>query len=1008
MAHRITAPAMQRAQRLLTDWVTPAVQSHGLEFTIEATDETFETAGLAAAVNAPRAPFALGTAWGLPWHTRWFRLTARTPAELAGRPLRAHIDLGFRGRGDGFETEALVWRDGAPVHAIQPDRRTVDLGMPAAGQDIELWIEAAATPIIAGHVSGYGPTPLGDPATAPKSPLYRLRDASIVVWNEDVAALATELHAMIDLTINLPADSARCARLFAALQACGDAIDTNDVVGSAAAGRAELAKVLSVGNGPAAHRITATGHAHLDTAWLWPLRETRRKALRTFANAVDLLERNPDFVFCHSQAQHYAWVAEDAPELFAKVTRFVAEGRWEPVGGMWVETDLNLPDGESLVRQMNQGQRAFREWFGITCNGAFLPDDFGYPAALPQIVRHGGGEWFFTQKLSWNETNKFPHHTFWWEGLDGSRVFTHFSPVDTYNALNLPSQFRFAESNFSDHVGASTSLVLFGHGDGGGGPTQQMIDRARLCADLESVPRVSMGRVRDFFAGSMEEYGAGAPVWTGEMYFEKHRGTYSTQVKTKQGNRRNERLLREVETWAALRGVRPAGIDGWWQRVLTQQFHDIIPGSSIAWVHKDAEEEHAAVTAEVTAEIDRMLQPEPGELHVVNHLPFAWAGVVDVDGRPVHVEVEGFSAHRIGAAPQPVTEMQVVQADGAVTVGAAFGNVTFGPEGDILSLSFGGRDILPPDDLAGFVLRADTPAEYDNWDIDMADADSVGERVSSTSPPRVTESGPLRVVVECDHATPRSRWTVRWSVHHDRLQADLFADWHEDETRLQWRMPTDVHAREAVCGTQFGHVRRARHDNTSWDHARFEVCAHRYVAVSEPGFGAAIVADGPRGYDVRNNALALTVLRSPRFPDPTADRGSQHITWSIVGLEGDPAYENFERRVEAILSPPRVVRGRPAAMSPALQWDSMDSSIVVSAVKPADDESGDIIVRMWESAGARSRAAFSSPGRPRAEFCDALESSTGERLASGDGSDGFEVLLDPFEIATIRLSARAD
>lgn len=1007
MAHRITAPAMQRAQRLLTDWVTPAVQSHVLVFDVEATEETFESAGLAAATAAPRSPFAVGTAWGLPWHTRWFRLTATVPEGFAGRPLRAHVDLGFRGRGDGFETEALVWMDGAPVHAIQPDRRTVDLGTPAAGTRIEMWIEAAATPIIAGHVSGYGPTPLGDPATAPQAPLYRLRDASLVVWNDEVAALATELHAVVDLTINLPAESGQRARMFAALQACGNAVDTNDVIGTAGAARAELATVLSVGNGPGAHRITATGHAHLDTAWLWPLRETRRKALRTFANAVDLLERNRDFVFCHSQAQHYAWVAEDAPGLFAKVKKFVAEGRWEPVGGMWVETDLNLPDGESLLRQMTQGQRAFLGWFGTTCNGAFLPDDFGYPAALPQIVRHGGGEWFFTQKLSWNETNRFPHHTFWWEGLDGSRVFTHFSPVDTYNALNLPSQFRFAEQNFSDHAGASSSLVLFGHGDGGGGPTQQMIDRARLCTDLEGVPRVGMGRVRDFFAGSVQEYGADAPVWTGEMYFEKHRGTYSTQVKTKQGNRRNERLLREVETWAALRGERPDAIDTWWQRVLTQQFHDIIPGSSIAWVHKDAEAEHAAVTAEVTAEIERLLRVAPGAAHAVNHLPYDWSGVIDVEGRPVFVEVGAFSHQEAGAAAQPGDPMRVVTADGAVTVSADFGNVTFGPEGDILSLDFNGRDVLPPDDLAGFVLRADTPAEYDNWDIDMADADRTGERIASTAPPRIVETGPLRTVVECDYATGRSAWTVRWSVLHDRIDAVLHADWHEDETRLQWRLPTDIHAREAVCGTQFGHVRRARHDNTSWDHARFEVCAHRYVAVSEPGFGAAIVADGPRGYDVRNDAVALTILRSPRFPDPLADRGRQDISWSVTGLAGDPAYEDFELRAERILNPPRVVNGRPAAIDAPLHWDSPGSGILVSAVKPADDGSGDVIIRMWQTNGSRSVAAFGAGRFGSAVYCNALEEPTGEPLET-DGRGISTARLDPFEIVTVRLSGRAD
>ncbi|MFM8793509.1 MAG: alpha-mannosidase [Acidimicrobiales bacterium] len=1001
MAHRITAPAMQRAQRLLDQRVAPFVHTGHHGFTVEATAESFTSVAYRDAVSAPRAPFAVGTRWGIPWHSRWFRLVATVPAHLAGVPLRALIDIGFRGRGDGFETEALAWMDGRIVHAIQPDRRTVDLGTRDEGDTVEIWVEAAATPIIAGHEFGYGPTPMGDPATAPQSPLYVLRTAALVQWNPEVEALATELHAVVDLTVDTPDDSPRRPRLFAALDAAARALDTNDPVGTAAVARAALAPPLSAGGG-GPHRIVATGHAHLDTAWLWPLRETRRKAVRTFANAVHLLERNPDFVYCHSQAQHYAWVEQDAPDIFAKVRRFVAEGRWEPVGGMWVETDLNLPDGESLLRQMTQGQRAFRNWFGATCNGAFLPDDFGYPAGLPQIVTHAGAEWFFTQKLSWNETNRFPHHSFWWEGLDGSAVFAHFSPVDTYNAINTPSQFRLAERNFSDHVGASSSLVLFGHGDGGGGPTQQMIDRARLAAGIDTVPTVSMGRVDGFFADAIAEYGADAPVWVGEMYFEKHRGTYSTQVRTKQGNRRCERLLREVETWAATLGTRPARIDEWWQRVLTQQFHDIIPGSSIAWVHRDAEEEFATVAAEIEEEIGRMLRAEGDQAVLVNHLPHRWTGVAEVDGRAVWAEVDAFSAADPATMPSPGFLNESGHADGVLQVRTQFADVSFSEHGDIVSMRIDGREVIPDDEFAGFVLRADTPAEYDNWDIDMADADRVAERVPAVSAPVVTECGPLRTVVECRHATAASSWTVRYLLLPDRIDVQVDADWHEEEQRLQWRLPLDVHAREAVCGTQFGHVRRPRHTNTSWDLARFEVCAHRWVAVHEPHFGVAVVADGPRGWDVRGNSLQLTVLRSPKFPDPYADRGRQHLAWSVTGLTGDPAAELFEARVEQILNPPRTVRGMPAALPAAPLHCHDRGSVVISAVKPADDGSGDLVVRAWESSGSRARLTIDVPGTSGV-FCDALEQPTG-RTTVDEGGGLHRLFLDPFEIVTVRFS----
>ena len=1000
MAHRITAPAMQRAQRLLEQRVQPFVHTDGIAFTVEATPETFESVGFAAAVAGPRSPFVIGNKWGTPWHTTWFRLTATVPAHLGGRPLHAVVDLGFRGRGDGFETEALVYREGRVLHAIQPDRRTVDLGSPAAGETVELWVEAAATPIIAGHEFGYGPTLLGDPATAPQRPIYQLRRAELACFNAGVNDLAVELHAVIDLTIDLDARDAQRARMFAALEAAGNALDVADPVGTADDARAELAKVLRVGNGPGAHRIVATGHAHLDTAWLWPIRETRRKALRTFANAVHLLGLNPDAVYCHSQAQHYAWVEQDAPELFARIKELVAERRWEPVGGMWVETDLNLPDGESLVRQMVQGQRAFRNWFGLTCDGAFLPDDFGYPAGLPQIVNHAGGRWFFTQKLSWNETNRFPHHTFWWEGLDGSRVFTHFSPVDTYNALNLPSQFRFAERNFSDHVGASTSLVLYGHGDGGGGPTQSMIDRARLAADLNGVPRVTMGKVRDFFAESMEEYGSDAPVWVGEMYFEKHRGTYSTQIGTKQGNRRSEQLLHEIEAWSALTGTMPARIDEWWQRVLTQQFHDIIPGSSIAWVHDDAEAEHAAIATEIGAELTKVLAATGTTPTVVNPSSVAYSGVIDIDGTPVHVDVPAFG-HASPAGAPPAGSTGSVRVGGDITVTGGGTSFTITADGAITSIVHDGRDIIPADDFAGFVLRADTPAEYDNWDIDMSDANRTAEFVAASSAPTITEQHPLRTTVECTYGTGSSTWTVRYSLSTDgRIDITLDADWHESERRLQWRMPTDIHSHEAVCGTQFGHVRRARHANTSWDVARFEVCAHRYVAVAEPRFGVALLADGPRGYDVRNDALQLTVMRSPRFPDPEADRGRQHIEWAVRPLGSLVDVSAIEREAETLAHPPRIVPGTPVLPAGAVRWNV--EGALISALKPADDGSGDIIVRAWETTGGRQSGSFAMAGMRSAVPCDALEEPLGAPLER-DGS-GWQIAMDAFELVTLRLS----
>ncbi|RIJ10133.1 alpha-mannosidase, partial [Clavibacter michiganensis subsp. insidiosus] len=304
-----------------------------------------------------------------------------------------------------------------------------------------------------------------------------------------------------------------------------------------------------------AHRVTAVGHAHIDSAWLWPVRETRRKVARTFSNVLALMDEDPDFVFAASSAQQYAWLKEDHPELFERLRQRVAEGRFVPVGGMWVESDTNMPGGEALVRQLVQGKSFFLEEFGIDSREVWLPDSFGYTGALPQIVRGAGAEYFFTQKQSWNETNTMPHHTFLWEGIDGSRVFTHFPPVDSYNSDLSGEDLARAERQHAEKAVSNASIVPFGWGDGGGGPTREMVAAAHRTRDLEGSPRVELGTPLSFFDAARAEI-RDPHVWSGEMYLEFHRGTYTSQARTKQGNRRSEHLLREAELWLATAAVR--------------------------------------------------------------------------------------------------------------------------------------------------------------------------------------------------------------------------------------------------------------------------------------------------------------------------------------------------------------------------------------------------------------------------------------------------------------------
>ena len=566
-----------------------------------------------------------------------------------------------------------------------------------------------------------------------------------------------------------------------------------------------------------------------------------------------------------------------------------------------------------------------------------------------------------------------------------------------------PSQLRFAERNYKDHAGSSHSLVLYGHGDGGGGPTQTMIDRGRLASDLENVPRVSFGTVAGFFEKSQKEYGATAPRWVGEMYFEKHRGTYSTQVGTKQGNRSSERLLHELELWSALARVRPPALDELWQHVLTQQFHDIIPGSSIAWVHDDAEAIHAEVASTIETLLVRVIPVSSGETHILNPAPVALRAVVDIDAIPMWAEAEPFGAALPSATlPTDIVPVTVAASDDALTVTNGIITVTFNAKGAITNFSNGSRDLVPESSRAEFVLRQDTPAEYDAWDIDATDANAPSAPLLASAPPVIVESTLLRTTIECGFATDASRFTVRYALRAGASQLDISvdADWHEQERRLQWVLPTDLRALNAVCGTQFGHVTRARHANTSWDVARFEVCAHRYVAISEPAFGAAILADGPRGYDIRGDELQLTVLRSPKFPDPEADLGHQHLQWSVSLLDGDPITNGIENTAALMAHPVRILDGVPRVPASVISLDVPGA--LISAVKPADDGSDDIIVRIWETRGGRTNGILTIDGMTAAQTCNALEDAGTPLDISANGTAAIE--LKPFQIMTLRIT----
>jgi alpha-mannosidase len=1016
----------RRIARVLRERVTPAVYAASVPLELAAWHVPDEPVPVAEALAATYEPFSVGTAWGRPWSTTWLRATAAVPAEWAERRVEAVFDLGFVGDWPGGQAEALVYDlAGNPIKGIEPRNQYV----PITGDQAGLLLEMAANPDVLAN--GFIPTPLGDKATAGDAPLYTLKRAELAVLDEEVWHLRLDMEVLSELMAELPEHDPRRHAIMRALERSLDVLDIHDVSGTAAAARACLADVLSSPAHASAHTIHGVGHAHIDSAWLWPIRETQRKNGRTFANVTALARDYPDFVFAGPQAQQYAWVKERYPAIFERMREAVKAGQWVPVGGMWVEADGNLPGGEALARQLVHGKRFFLEEFGVECRGVWLPDSFGYTGAYPQIARLAGMEWFLTQKISWNQTNTFPHHTFWWEGIDGTRIFTHFPPADTYNGTFEGEELARAVRNYAEKGLGSRSLLPFGHGDGGGGPTREMLEKARRLRDLEGSPRVVIEEPDEFFAAARAELPEAA-VWSGELYLELHRATYTSQARTKAGNRRSEHLLREAELWAATAAVRTghpypyAALDRLWKVVLLYQFHDILPGSSIAWVHQEAEAAYARVRAEleeIIAAATAALAGSGGSAWVLNASPAARTEVVTapayLTGEPVQrladgssavlVEVPGSGAARLGVPVSPVAPVTV----NGTTLDNGLVRVEIDADGLFASVRdlVAEREVLAPGGRGNLLrLHTDFPNEWDAWDIDRHYRRQYTDLVEAESV-TVVERGPLVAAVRIERAFGSSRivQTVRVAAGSPRIEIDTEIDWHERQKILKAAFPLDVHADRSAAEIQYGHLYRATHTNTSWDAARFEVSCHRWIHVGEPGYGVAIANDSTYGHDVTRTTrpdggttttARLSLVRAPQSPDPEADQGLHRMTYTIVpgASIGDAVAAGY-----ALNLPLRVVPGGPGpAPAPLVVLDGEAARI--EAVKLADDGSGDVVVRVYESLGGRAvtRLHASFPVR-RAELTDLLERPLDQPLdLAADGS--VPLTLRPFQILTIRLA----
>jgi len=1033
---RVTEARIARAISL----IQPHIHTDAIPLAIEVFQHPGEPHFPAQIPDTGFQPFQLGGQWGPAWSTVWFRFTGALPEGWAGKRANALIRLGSAA-GEGFTAEGMVWAGGTPLRAINVNRAEVPLDFVTTDGRITFLVEAAANP------SPRTWLPYGDPEPAPAEPLFTLEQAELALFDAEAYALHQDLAIAYGAMMELPEATPRRGQL---LRACNDAVNLLDPSDPATyePACAALREVLAKRNGDTVHEISAAGHAHIDTAWLWPVRETIRKCARTFATQLAYMRDHPEYVFCCSQAQQYAWMKEFYPAIYAGIREAVARGQWEPVGSMWVEADCNIPSGESLIRQFVHGKNFFIDEFGIETRDCWLPDVFGYSAALPQILLQAGIDSFLTQKISWNQFNTFPHHTFLWEGIDGTRVFSHFPPADNYNGTFAPAELAYNVSNFKEHDRATRSLYLYGYGDGGGGPTLEMLAAAERLKDFEGMPKVTLEKVSHFLARAKAD-ARDLPVWVGELYLELHRGTYTTQARNKKGNRKSEVLLREAEFFDVLAGraayqIHPGIVedhraqydviarhstsasgylDRAWKLLLLDQFHDIIPGTSIARVYQDCVCDYAAIFQLAHgvieparhAVIERINTGQAvSPVIVFNTASFPRNEVVSLpDGTPIHIDVpaNGYavadvSEHRpVTSYAHPVEIIErnrVLAIDNGmirILIDRATGNVRnirdHRQDREVLAQGHAGNQ---------FQLFRDLPNRYDAWDIDPF-ALETHEELGGVTDVVIAEQTELRAAVRIERAFGASSIIQHIIVcaGSARIDFDTDVEWQEEHKLLKVAFPVNVRSPRATYEIQFGHTERPTHFNTSWDMARFEVCAQRWADLSEGDYGVALLNDCKHGYDIHGNVMRLSLLRSPTAPDLTADRGHHEFMYSLLPHVGDFRKGGVIEQACALNMPLHLVPTEPrkGALPQKQSFFEVDRpGLFIEAVKHAERDDS-VIVRLCEQFGTRGPARLTTPLPVKHAFRADLLERSGEPVEWDHGGVDFNV--KPFEIVTFKL-----
>lgn len=997
------------------------------------------------------------TFWGRLRTNFVLRTSFQIPSEWAtGLPLALYLPIGEAG--DFSHPEALIYIDGKPYAAC--DRYHQEISLNPQWQDGEPHLLAL-----------HGWTGLGQGWYRGEfdGRLY-MRGCAVVQIDEPTQRFLNTATIALGVANTLAESEPAKVRLLNALNETFTILDTREPYGERFyASVSEALKALQTGISKAGHPldvdIVAAGHAHLDIAWLWTLDQARRKAGRTFHTVLHLMDQVPEFHFTQSQPQLYEFIRQDYPALFEDIKQRVIEGRWEPVGGMWVEADCNLSGPEALVRQLLLGRDFFQQHFPDAESPIlWLPDCFGYPWTLPQLMKQAGLDYFFSIKLGWNQYNRLPYDSFWWQGLDGSRVLAHFSTtpdnfspggaISTYSARATPKEVIGTWTNFQQKEFQKTLLMSFGHGDGGGGPTRRMIDGIKIMHSFPATPRTRFGRVFDFYKKMENEAGEYLPTWNGELYVEGHRGTYTTHGAIKRANRQAESSLHDAEFLATLATLVNADygypfrkLSKAWKSACLNQHHDIITGTAINPVIVEALQHYADIQdicSDVRDEaLDIITRRLSGDLLIVNPTGFSqnelvfWpdrliAGVSlqRADGTPLSLQTtdNGTWIDTGDLAPFSVLSIHVTEGDYSapeshLTVTPTqlendYLRVTFDACGDIIGIydKVHEREVIPPGTIANqYQAFEDYPLRVglEAWDLEIFYDDKMWTADPASSV-RVAESGPLRGSLELQRQILGSKFTQRVSLNHNKQRLDFETSiaWQERHILLKVAFPVDILSPTATYDVQWGNVERPTHRNTSWDWARFEMCAQKWVDLSEGDYGVSLLNYGKYGHDVMDNVMRLSVLRGSTSPDPDADLGNHRFTYSLLPHSGH--WNETTIAAAYVMNDPLIVTaGHKKAESGAVfdinktysdlsqsMISSANSNVVIETVKMAEDGNG-IIVRIYESQRMRGYVNLTTGFALGAVWKTNLLEENHTQLQQFNNCINLYVL--PYEIVTLRL-----